>query len=625
MLFIKKIPAAWQAGLVLLVRPILKNYNIEVDAEKVLKELGVGRTTALDSARALIENIEFPRVTPREQKRRERKFEKQLREKNFVIDVLEYRVKHFGYVKQGDGRQYFCYEFKCFILEKKKFYELSWADVSRLLNISKETLKKFRRVKEDRGDDDSKSGPSGLPDNIRQMINKFLRWPGKKSVKEFCQNNPEITKNLNLNYREIVGWLSRLGFVSPKGIFLKNTGLDKIERFSPNCVWGTDGKNMRIVINGECFRWVWQCLIDFRTTVLVGGLLTGEETTDNLLEAIKKSKEKTGVAPMAIVLDNRLSENLPTIRQYLDEWGIQIIKTFPGNSKSNGIVENNFSIFEKWVGGTVEIKGKNYKELSLSIANVLVEVFTQLRNHQPRRGLNLKSANESLKDACPLSDIEKQKIKDRLRELANRFKNEQATPITSQRKLEAIKQAINDLSPPNPDKFKEALKPSELTADIILQALAVFKQRQQQCPEKKYTHAYFGGIVRNLANQQRNECLITHLDEVYTHHWETMARVTDCQQSESLKENPTQTCSRLIIDYLKMPVPTYKSLILIQLKSMFLLATKGSNQLAKSIRQELCDIVKKWKYENSKKISHILLKLFEWEAIVLTYNPENSS
>ena len=99
-------------------------------------------------------------------------------------------------------------------------------------------------------------------------------------------------------------------FCQPQGDIFKNSGLDKIERFSPHSLWGTDGKQMKIIINGESFRWVWQCLVEYTSTVLVGGLVSEEENTSNLLEAIKISQELTGVSPMAIVLDNRLSENL---------------------------------------------------------------------------------------------------------------------------------------------------------------------------------------------------------------------------------------------------------------------------------------------------------------------------
>jgi len=136
---------------------------------------------------------------------------------------------------------------------------------------------------------------------------------------------------------------------------------------------------------------MWQCLIDYKTTVLVGGLIGKTETTDNLLEAIKISKIKTGVTPMAIVIDNHLSENLPAIRTYLDDWGIEIIKTFPGNAKSNGIIEGNFNIFEKWVGGRVVLECKTAEDFSFSIAQMLTEVFTQLRNNQPRKSLSFNT------------------------------------------------------------------------------------------------------------------------------------------------------------------------------------------------------------------------------------------
>src|SRR5271165_2725827 len=116
---------------------------------------------------------------------------------------------------------------------------------------------------------------------------------------------------------------------------------------------------------------------------------------------------------MAIVLDNRLSENLPAIQAYLDKFGIQIVKTFPGNSKSNGIIENNFKVFESWVhgkGGKIVINAKNEDELSLAISELLVEVFTQLRNLAPRRSLGGKSARELEKTIPPLTEHERSLI-----------------------------------------------------------------------------------------------------------------------------------------------------------------------------------------------------------------------
>ena len=120
---------------------------------------------------------------------------------------------------------------------------------------------------------------------------------------------------------------------------MKKNGLDRIVRFRPDSIWGTDGKIIDVVINGQSYRWVWQYLVDYKTTVIVGGVVNESETTENLLQAISNSKVKNGISPMAIVMDNRLSENLPAVKELLAEYDIEIIKTFPGNAKSNGILE----------------------------------------------------------------------------------------------------------------------------------------------------------------------------------------------------------------------------------------------------------------------------------------------
>src|SRR6185437_14793380 len=108
------------------------------------------------------------------------------------------------------------------------------------------------------GSDDTRE----LPKEVIQLANQFLRTGnGKKSLKTFCDRNPGLLQKLGMNYRQVLFWFRKLGFVSHRGIFIKNSGLDKIMRFRANQVWGSDGKNLVIIINGEIFRWVWQCLV----------------------------------------------------------------------------------------------------------------------------------------------------------------------------------------------------------------------------------------------------------------------------------------------------------------------------------------------------------------------------
>ncbi|MGK5082988.1 hypothetical protein WDW37_06755 [Bdellovibrionota bacterium FG-1] len=500
------------------------------------------------------------------------------------------------------------------------------ARASQILEIPIDTLKKFpRSVNEAAADAITVTEENAiLPPLVIELVNEYLRsGRGTKSVKTFCERHPGLLTRLEMNYRQILNWLKRLGFVNPRGIFLKNKGLDKIIRFKPNQVWGSDGKRLIITINGEIFHWIWQCLVDGNTTVIVGGLISGEENTANLLEAIRESKRRTGVTPMAIVLDNRLSENLPAVRVYLDEMEIEIIKIFPGNSKSNGIAEGNFNIFDRWVGH-IDIVGATPEALSRSIANAFVQVFTQMRNHKPRKGLSFKSAQEVVDESVPATPEEEAQVRAKIKELTDRFKNEQARPIVSEQKKAAIQQAITKTKPPQPEVFEQRLQNARYTPDVLLQSMAVLEKCRREHPEKNYGHTYYGGIVRNLADQQGIEFLNTNLEETYAHHWDTMGRLTKSEIAQSLKSHPEATCTRLAADYVRMPVPTYSVSILLDLKKSFFLASKGSAAIATSLRKAITDTVLQSKRATPQRREALLCKAFEWENFVRQSDWESS-
>jgi hypothetical protein len=317
---------------------------------------------------------------------------------------------------------------------------------------------------------------------------------------------------------------------------------------------------------------------------------------------------------MAIVIDGRLSENLPAIRAYLDEMGIEIVRTYPGNPKSNGITEGNFGIFEKWVGGEVIINGETAKELSFSFAKVLTDVFTQLRNNQPRRGLGQKTANEALASAAKLSPEEESTIRAKIQAMANRFRNEQAVPVISERKAQAIEQAIAEVTPPDIETFRKRLAPSVYTCDLILDAIAIFKKQQAKHPEKKFDHTYFGGILRNLVDQRSVEMLYTQLDQVYADHWARMANAMT--ETGKVTETAEQTCQRLSQEFLDAKIPAHGWITLVYLQTAFMVAARGCVFGAVSLRERLAEITRKAKMACPEKRQRLLRKLFECEAVV---------
>jgi len=615
-------PAAWQAALALMLRKVFQDMGFEFTANDLCEQLGVGRTTAYNARAEIIDRLKsIPHAGNQIAELKKELDDKnaRLKDQEFLGEVYKYRLDNPKCIYELK-RQHYTEEFKRFILDLKKEYGFTNEKVSKLLDIPVDTLKKYLKAVETII---PVSTAKELPPEVVELVNIYLhsiKGGKKRSVKDFCKKNPDVLKQLNMTVRQVTEWLSKLGFVR-KGRFIKNNGLDRIIRFRPNSVWGTDGKQVNIIINRISFKWVWQCLIDYKTTVIVGGLIAKSETTDNLLKAISESKEKTGHSPLAIVLDNRLSENLPAIRTYLDELNIKIIKTYPRNAKSNGIIENNFNIFERWVGGSIVINAKDDAELSQAIACTLIEVFTQMRNNNPRKCISMKTPAEAMNEAIenPPSAEEIQTIKGKLQEQSDRFKRDEAMPIIGKQKTTAIDIAVNETRPPDEETFRKMLKPSIYHHNLILSAIAIYKQRCQENPEKNYDHTYFGGILRNLADQQSVEHLDTHLEDIYIRHWESQTINDEEAVYTELRINPWSTFLKLAQDYAEMVVPAYCSMILLQMKECFLMASKGSAAIATALRKELSNMTKSMRKHKKKKRVSLLCKIFEWENLVKTY------
>lgn len=273
------------------------------------------------------------------------------------------------------------------------------------------------------------------------------------------------------------------------------------KRFEPHTLWEGDGKQLTITINGEIFQFCWYAFIDQTTTLLVGSSITDNESSASFLESLKDGKNKVGFYAVGVLLDNRLPEtDLSAVKEFCNEHSITIIRTFPGNSKSNGNIENNFSIFEKFVG-EIHIQGANDKEIARSVANAIIEVFTQQRNYSPRKRFGGKTpAEESEGSNRPVE------MREAVERMKSRFEKE-ADDVD--KKFELIKTLIPTtlLSNESIEKIKSELK--KFTPVMIVAARASFEAQAAKYPENVYSIEYFWAILRykqeEIAKQTYNE------------------------------------------------------------------------------------------------------------------------
>jgi hypothetical protein len=288
---------------------------------------------------------------------------------------------------------------------------------------------------------------------------------------------------------QILQSLIDLGLRFPRGPSFKNEGTHKKRYFAPHALWEGDGKTLKIHVNGEVFSYCWYAFIDQNTTLLVGSSLTGFESAASFLQALKDGKDRVGFMAMGVLIDNRLTnEDKVAVKVFCHEHGIVLVNTFPGNSKSNGIIEGNFSIFEKQVG-EVHISGQTPEELARSLARNVIEIFTQQRNHGPRPRLGDQTPTDA---AAGAQRPEQQRPS--LERLRDRLLREE---ISVEAKMHLIKDIMAKFEPMDEGslaKFRSQLK--QFSPDEIIAARARFSAQQSKRPDQFYRSEYFLAILR---------------------------------------------------------------------------------------------------------------------------------
>ena len=282
--------------------------------------------------------------------------------------------------------------------------------------------------------------------------------------------------------------------------------------FCPNAIWEGDGKGMVIRINGVRFDFCWYCFVDQDTTLLVGSDIGRFESGTLFLNALKDAKNRQGVLSYGILIDNRLGErDLSPVGQFCKEHGIVIIRNYPGNPRTNGAIENNFSTFERFVG-EININGANHEEIAASIARTIVDIFTQQRNNTPRRRFG---------DYSPLdratTDRPPEYIRTAIEKLATRFNIEAGCAELRWNAIREAREHFGDLSQKSIEKIMRLLVKYPIFDIVSAQTKYLAQIRKH--PTNNYRVEYFMGILRNTreeeAKQAYNEAFRSGLETIH--------------------------------------------------------------------------------------------------------------
>lgn len=401
-------------------------------------------------------------------------------------DIVAFLMERSGAHQLNNNRKSYAPWFKEFIISIKELNQITYSELSDLTSISVDTLMGFKsnaHIILQKKPIDTKS------EIIACAWNNASPW-NKKSLDTFWAYLGKTYCELSISFKEMRQILINLGLRYPRGPKIENHGTRVKRNFSPHALWEGDAKQIKIIINNKEFVYSWYAFIDQRITLLVGSNIGKQENSDNFLAALKDGGRKIGLHPIGILIDNRLSDtDLSPIREFCKEHNIEIVRTFPGNSKSNGNIENNFSIFERFVGD-ININGTTMEEIASGVANAFIEVFTQQRNHSPRKrmaGRTPMEANENvMRPELHRNAIEK---------LAKRFEKKNENIEDKWKLISRAQKHFGCLNQESILKIQKIL--SKHTVKDIIAAQAAYLAQISKHPDNAYGSEYFFAILRH--------------------------------------------------------------------------------------------------------------------------------
>jgi len=215
------------------------------------------------------------------------------------------------------------------------------------------------------------------------------------------------------------------------------------------------------------------------------------------------------------------------VAKWLEDKGVERVPVGPGNPKGNGTSEGAFSQL-KSVLGTIDVKTSSPEELGKSVLNILVSVYTKMRNKLSLRG---STYSPEVAMRTEISEQEYQHEKERIRI----HKESEKTTDEDQQKLDSLYTVIKQhdllLDDASMKRAESIIKSHSLTA--IHKTERAFTLAVNRKQDRKNV-SYFFGILGNIQQEEDNQIYKDYCREKYDYQ-RMLADELQEQKIQSLK------------------------------------------------------------------------------------------
>ncbi|MCP4589863.1 MAG: transposase family protein [bacterium] len=386
-----------------MARQITDALGVKIDAPlaEVCRATAANRTSIYEQARRLLSALTQLATAKPGRPEATRTANPPLNHASLTIAVLEYRIHHPGAIVEHEARTTYAPQFQRFILEHHDRWTGTLEDFAKATRIPLDTLRDWLRQDREQLATDTKKRPP-VPCNpsetTRQIVDEWERWIGP--TRAFIGH---AAKYFDISPAQVTRVLKILGIISarPRRSPFRYRGTT--HPLCPGTMLVTDGKwiTVRLLDSQEDLYFNWQGTVDQTTGCHTAVVISQQEDANAVHQAYDRSVEfLAGVAPDALLHDNKPCYDDDKLRQTINNCGTDMIHATPARPENKAVLEGAFGRWEQRVG-TLKLDDTDNETLISSAVEEIVRAYTAALNTVPRDEWNGRSRMQVLQLVCP--------------------------------------------------------------------------------------------------------------------------------------------------------------------------------------------------------------------------------
>jgi len=288
----------------------------------------------------------------------------------------------------------------------------------------------------------------------------------------------------------------------------------------PNGLLSLDGSEFVVTVDGKPYKFNLELGVDVGSFCHTGFDIRRSETAQAIIAVFEEHRRNYGL-PLGVLFDHGSANLSDEVAKWLQKNGVERVPIGPGNPKGNGTDEGAFSQLKN-VLGSLEVNTSSPEQLGKDILNMLVSLYTKMRNQLP-----LRRASRTPETVMETGSSDREREHEKKRILAH--KESKIPSGQEQDKLDCLYAVIkqHDLLIDDASMKRAELTIKHHSLPAIYKTERAFSKAVNRKQDRKNI-AYFFGILKNIQQEEDDQVYKDYCREKY----EYLRMLNDARQEQ---------------------------------------------------------------------------------------------